>query len=146
MNLKSKLWFFWGSMDVLAILLYSIYSFRKDRIPFISDIVAFSGLSNTVSGGGYGVLVTLFFTLDMLLLFSLFISSWLFFKRKIYSVKFALIQEVFRLISFRCSISLFPLLVSLFGVSSIWMNIGLFLVSEAIKIYTLIFVMRKIKA
>lgn len=140
MNLKSKLWYFWGCMDVLAVLLYCINAFRQDRIPFISDVIAFSDLTNDVSGGG---LVTLFFILDLMLLLSLFASAWFFFKRKTYAIKFALIQEVFRLISFRCSVSLFPMLVSMFGVSNIWLNLGLFVLSELLKIYSLVFVMKK---
>lgn len=140
MNLKSKLWYFWGCMDVLAVLLYCINAFRQDRIPFISDVMAFSDLTNDVSGGG---LVTLFFILDLMLLLSLFASAWFFFKRKTYAIKFALIQEVFRLISFRCSVSLFPMLVSVFGVSNVWLNLGLFVLSELLKIYSLVFVMKK---
>lgn len=142
MNLKSKLWYFWGCMDVLAVLLYCINAFRQDRIPFISDVMAFSDLTNDVSGGG---LVTLFFILDLMLLLSLFASAWFFFKRKTYAIKFALIQEVFRLISFRCSVSLFPMLVGVFGVSNVWLNLGLFVLSELLKIYSLVFVMKNQK-
>ncbi|HCD4505646.1 TPA: hypothetical protein NBQ95_003674, partial [Enterobacter kobei] len=129
MNLKSKLWYFWGSMDVLALLLYSVNSLRQDRIPLISDLIAFTGTSDVVSGGGYNFIVTLFFIFDLLLLLSLFISAWLFFKRKDVAIKFALAQEVFRLISFRCSVSFFPLLVSVFGITSVWVNLGLFVIS-----------------
>ncbi|HII3201973.1 TPA: hypothetical protein ACY3IM_004147, partial [Enterobacter kobei] len=135
MNLKSKLWYFWGSMDVLALLLYSVNSLRQDRIPLISDLIAFTGTSDVVSGGGYNFIVTLFFIFDLLLLLSLFISAWLFFKRKDVAIKFALAQEVFRLISFRCSVSFFPLLVSVFGITSVWVNLGLFVISELLKIY-----------
>ena len=145
MNLKSKLWYFWGSMDVLALLLYSVNSLRQDRIPFISDLIAFTGTSDVVSGGGYNFIVTLFFIFDLLLLLSLFISAWLFFKKKDVAIKFALIQEVFRLISFRCSVSFFPLLVSVFGISSVWVNLGLFVISELLKIYSLVYLMGKRK-
>ncbi|MEP8671216.1 hypothetical protein ABKV27_03835 [Enterobacter hormaechei] len=145
MNLKSKLWYFWGSMDVLALLLYSVNSLRQDRIPFISDLIAFTGTSDVVSGGGYYFIVTLFFIFDLLLLLSLFISAWLFFKKKDVAIKFALIQEVFRLISFRCSVSLFPLLVSVFGISSVWVNLGLFVISELLKVYSLVYLMGKRK-
>lgn len=145
MNLKSKLWYFWGSMDVLALLLYSVNSLRQDRIPFISDLIAFTGTSDVVSGGGYYFIVTLFFIFDLLLLLSLFISAWLFFKKKDVAIKFALIQEVFRLISFRCSVSFFPLLVSVFGISSVWVNLGLFVISELLKIYSLVYLMGKRK-
>lgn len=145
MNLKSKLWYFWGSMDVLALLLYSVNSLRQDRIPFISDLIAFTGTSDVVSGGGYYYIVTLFFIFDLLLLLSLFISAWLFFKKKDVAIKFALIQEVFRLISFRCSVSFFPLLVSVFGISSVWVNLGLFVISELLKVYSLVYLMGKRK-
>ena len=145
MNLKSKLWYFWGSMDVLALLLYSVNSLRQDRIPFISDLIAFTGTSDVVSGGGYYFIVTLFFIFDLLLLLSLFISAWLFFKKKDVEIKFALIQEVFRLISFRCSVSFFPLLVSVFGISSVWVNLGLFVISELLKVYSLVYLMGKRK-
>ena len=145
MNLKSKLWYFWGSMDVLALLLYSVNSLRQDRIPFISDLIAFTGTSDVVSGGGYYFIVTLFFIFDLLLLLSLFISAWLFFKKKDVAIKFALIQEVFRLISFRCLVSFFPLLVSVFGISSVWVNLGLFVISELLKVYSLVYLMGKRK-
>ncbi|HCT5582589.1 TPA: hypothetical protein OT143_002055 [Enterobacter kobei] len=145
MNLKSKLWYFWGSMDVLALLLYSVNSLRQDRIPLISDLIAFTGTSDVVSGGGYNFIVTLFFIFDLLLLLSLFISAWLFFKRKDVAIKFALAQEVFRLISFRCSVSFFPLLVSVFGITSVWVNLGLFVISELLKIYSLVCLMGKRK-
>ena len=145
MNLKSKLWYFWGSMDVLALLLYSVNSLRQDRIPFISDLIAFTGTSDVVSGGGYYFIVTLFFIFDLLLLLSLFISAWLFYKKKDVAIKFALIQEVFRQISFRCSVSFFPLLVSVFGISSVWVNLGLFVISELLKVYSLVYLMGKRK-
>ena len=145
MNLKSKLWYFWGSMDVLALLLYSVNSLRQDRIPLISDLIAFTGTSDVVSGGGYNFIVTLFFIFDLLLLLSLFISAWLFFKRKDVAIKFALAQEVFRLISFRCSVSFFPLLVSVFGITSVWVNLGLFVISELLKVYSLVYLMGKRK-
>lgn len=145
MNLKSKLWYFWGSMDVLALLLYSVNSLRQDRIPLISDLIVFTGTSDVVSGGGYNFIVTLFFIFDLLLLLSLFISAWLFFKRKDVAIKFALAQEVFRLISFRCSVSFFPLLVSVFGITSVWVNLGLFVISELLKIYSLVYLMGKRK-
>lgn len=61
MNLKNKLWYFWGCMDVPAVMLYCVNTIRQDRIPFISDIVAFSGLSSDVASGGYSALVLLFY-------------------------------------------------------------------------------------
>ncbi|EWG75613.1 hypothetical protein P348_01533 [Enterobacter sp. DC3] len=142
-HLNSKLWCFWGSMDLLAILLYCVNSVRHDRIPFISDAKAVSDSLHYYAGDGFSILVMLFFVLDLLLLLSLFTSAWLFFKRKIGAIKFALAQELFRLISFRCSVSFFPLLVSMFDISNIWLNVGLYVTSELLKIYSLVFWMIK---
>ncbi|MEE9659655.1 hypothetical protein [Enterobacter cloacae complex sp. CARB60] len=142
-HLKSKIGYFWGSMDLLAILLYCVNSVRHDRIPFISDAKAFSASLHYYTDDGFSILVMLFFVLDLLLLLSLFASAWVFFKRKNGAVKFALAQELFRLISFRCSVSFFPLLVSMFDVSNIWLNVGLFVTSETLKIYSLVFWMNK---
>lgn len=143
MNLKSKLWYFWGAMDVLAIMLYCMSSLRHGKIPFVTDILIFSGSFGAVSDAGYSVLVTLFFVFDLLLLLSFLVSAWFFFKRKKCAIKFALIQEIFRLISFRCSVSLFPLLVSVFGISNVWINLVLFITSELLKISSLVFWMNK---
>ncbi|MEG6215077.1 hypothetical protein UXO42_07945 [Enterobacter quasihormaechei] len=143
MNLKSKLWYFWGAMDVLAIMLYCMSSLRNGKIPFVTDILTFSGSFGAVSDAGYSVLVTLFFVFDLLLLLSFFVSAWFFFKRKKCAIKFALIQEVFRLISFRCSVSLFPLLVSVFGISNVWINLVLFITSELLKFSSLVFWMNE---
>ena len=142
-HLNSHLWYFWGGMDLLAMLLYCVNSVRHDRIPFISDAKAFSDSLNYYAGDGFSILVMLFFVLDLLLLLSLCTSACLFFKRKIGAVKLALAQEFFRLISFRCSVSLFPLLVSMFDFSNIWLNVGLFVTSESLKIYSLVFWMIK---
>ncbi|EML5378677.1 hypothetical protein RVW18_001830 [Enterobacter bugandensis] len=142
-HLKSKSGYFWGSMDLLAILIYCANSVRHNRIPFLSDAKAFSASLNYFAGDGFSILVMLFFVLDLLLLLSLFASAWLFFKRKNGAVKFALAQELFRLISFRCSVSFFPLLVSVFGISNVWLNVELFITSESLKIYSLVFWMNE---
>lgn len=44
-------------MDALAVVLYFAQSMRHDKIPFISDIHAFSTVVNTLSAGGYSALV-----------------------------------------------------------------------------------------
>lgn len=143
MNLKNQLWYFWGSMDALAILLYCVNSVRLGRIPFISDMIAFSHLADTVSGDGeYSALVILFFIIDLFLVLSLFATAWYFFQKKAVAIRFAFIQEIFRLISFRCSVSLFPLLASLFGITGVWVNLFLFVLSETLKMASLLYMMK----
>jgi hypothetical protein len=92
---------------------------------------------NTFSAGGYNALLILFFCLDFVLLLSFFASAWCFITRKPFASKLALCQEVLRLVSFRCSVALFPLFLAIAGESSVWLSSILFSVSECLKIYSL---------
>jgi len=133
-------------MDVLAILLYLILSLKQGKIPYFTDIVNFSNLSHSVSGQGlYSGVVALLFVLDIVFLFLLFVSAWLFYKKSPYAVRFSFAQELFRLISFRCSIAFFPLVLGLFGVASAWVGLLLFCLSEAVKIGSLVYILKKEK-
>lgn len=136
MSVKKQVFIFWGTMDALAVAVYCAQSVRHDRVPFVSDISFFSATGNWLSGGGSGVLL-LFFILDFLLLLSLFASAWCFLTGKPFASRLALCQEVFRLISFRYSVTLFPLLLNLAGASSVWLYSVLFIFSEFLKIYSL---------
>lgn len=136
MSVKKQVFIFWGTMDALAVAVYCAQSVRHDRVPFVSDISSFSATGNWLSGDGSGVLL-LFFILDFLLLSSLFASAWCFLTGKPFASRLALCQEVFRLISFRYSVTLFPLLLNLAGASSVWLYSVLFIFSEFLKIYSL---------
>lgn len=136
MSVKKQVFIFWGSMDALAVAVYCAQSVRHDRVPFVSDISSFSATGNWLSGGGSGVLL-LFFILDFLLLLSLFASAWCFLTGKPFASRLALCQEVFRLISFRYSVTLFPLLLNIAGASNVWLYSVLFIFSEFLKIYSL---------
>lgn len=136
MSVKKQVFIFWGTMDALAVAVYCAQSVRHDRVPFVSDISSFSATGNWLSGGGSGVLL-LFFILDFLLLLSLFASAWCFLTGKPFASRLALCQEVFRLISFRYSVTLFPLLLNIAGASNVWLYSVLFIFSEFLKIYSL---------
>lgn len=136
MSVKKQVFIFWGTMDALAVAVYCAQSVRHDRVPFVSDISSFSATGNWLSGGGSGVLL-LFFILDFLLLLSLFASAWCFLTGKPFASRLALCQEVIRLISFRYSVTLFPLLLNLAGASSVWLYSVMFIFSEFLKIYSL---------
>lgn len=137
MRARDKVFIFWGSMDALAVVLYCAQSVRHDRIPFIADMLSFSTTVNTFSAGGYNALLILFFCLDFVLLLSFFASAWCFITRRPFASKLALCQEVLRLVSFRCSVALFPLFLAIAGESSVWLSGILFSVSECLKIYSL---------
>lgn len=62
-HLNSHLWYFWGSMDLLAMLLYCVNSVRHDRIPFISDAKAFGDSLHYYAGDGFSILVMFFLCL-----------------------------------------------------------------------------------
>jgi hypothetical protein len=137
MRARDKVFIFWGSMDALAVVLYCAQSVRHDRIPFIADMLSFSTAVDTFSAGGYNALLILFFCLDLMLLLSFFASAWCFITRRPFASKLALCQEVLRLVSFRCSVALFPLFLAIAGESSVWLSSILFSVSECLKIYSL---------
>lgn len=137
MRARDKVFIFWGSMDALAVVLYCAQSVRHDRIPFIADMLSFITTVNTFSAGGYNALLILFFCLDFVLLLSFFASAWCFITRRPFASKLALCQEVLRLVSFRCSVALFPLFLAIAGESSVWLSGILFSVSECLKIYSL---------
>ncbi|WP_227009495.1 MULTISPECIES: hypothetical protein [Enterobacter cloacae complex] len=139
MTVKDKVFFFWGGMDILAIILYCVNSVLKGRLPFVSDALSFTDLWSAHSALVPGILVLLLFALDLGLLLSFVLSAIFFFKRKRCAVKFALFQEVFRLISFRCSVSFFPLLADITGISNVWVTLVLFMISETLKLYSLIY-------
>ena len=137
MRARDKVFIFWGSMDALAVVLYCAQSVRHDRIPFIADMLSFITTVNTFSAGGYNALLILFFCRDFVLLLSFFASAWCFITRRPFASKLALCQEVLRLVSFRCSVALFPLFLAIAGESSVWLSGILFSVSECLKIYSL---------
>ena len=139
MTVKDKVFFFWGGMDTLAIILYCLNSVQKGRMPVISDALSFIDLWSAHSTLVPGALVLLLFALDLGLLLSFILSAIFFFKRQRCAVKFALFQEVFRLISFRCSVAFFPLLADVTGISNVWVNLVLFMISETLKLYSLIY-------
>jgi hypothetical protein len=66
-----------------------------------------------------------------------------FFTTHRYAVRFALAQEVLRLLTMSCSVTLFPMIIVGLGMSVIPLNITLFVFSEIVKIGSLIFVMKK---
>lgn len=141
--LKTQIFCFWGVMDLLALAVYCFHAVRQGRTPFCSDIVDFIHLHNaSVGNGAYGAAVSFLFIVDLLLLFSLFLSAWLFLRRSRYAPWLAFGQEALRFLSLRCSVTLFPLLTTLSGLSNLWLNLLLFFLSEIIKISSLVFVVR----
>lgn len=96
-----------------------------------------------IAGGVNGLLAGLFYLVYLLWPVSLCFSAWFFFTTHRYAVRFALAQEVLRLLTMSCSVTLFPMIIVGLGMSVIPLNITLFVFSEIVKIGSLIFVMKK---
>ncbi|XPL50634.1 hypothetical protein ACMFY2_12540 [Enterobacter cloacae subsp. cloacae] len=75
MTVKDKVFFFWGGMDTLAIILYCLNSVQKGRMPVISDALSFIDLWSAHSTLVPGALVLLLFALDLGLLLSFVLSA-----------------------------------------------------------------------
>ncbi|MCR1339852.1 hypothetical protein NR290_20225, partial [Enterobacter sp. BT223] len=67
---KDKVFFFWGGMDILAIILYCVNSVRMGRIPVISDTQSFIDLWYAHNAVVPGIFVMILFILDLGLLLS----------------------------------------------------------------------------
>ena len=77
------------------------------------------------------------------MLVSLLVSAYLFLCKKPAAIPFAFVQEILRFITMKCSIALFPIVLAVTGFSVLAVNVGLFLLSEAIKIGSLMYCRKK---
>ncbi|KFC01029.1 putative membrane protein [Trabulsiella guamensis ATCC 49490] len=144
MNFKNKQFLFWGIMDALAFLSYCFFSLTRHRIPFISDIREVIATIDIVIGGdSAGTLLIGYFICELLMLVSLLVSAYLFLRKKTAAITFAFVQEILRFITMKCSIAIFPIVLTVTGFSVLAINVGLFLLSEMIKIGSLMYCRKK---
>ncbi|XTZ38190.1 hypothetical protein ACQYRI_20055 [Salmonella enterica] len=143
MNLRNKIFIFWGVMDVLALASYLFFSLQSGNVPFYSDIKGFySTLAQLEAQGLAGVLYQILFFIHIALIISLAISAWSFLVKKNINTIFFIAQEIARFFSLTCSIALIPLLMNITGFSAAWGAIGLFFISEALKIGSVVWAKR----
>ncbi|KNC92126.1 hypothetical protein GM30_19020 [Trabulsiella odontotermitis] len=144
MNSKNNIFLFWGIMDVIAFLSYCLFSLARHRMPFISDIHAVIAIvENVTEGNSSSILLFGYFICNLLMLISLPVSAFLFLRKKAAAIPFACAQEILRFITIKCSIAIFPIVLTLTGFSMLAVNVGLFLLSEAIKMSSLIYCRKK---
>ncbi|MCK6854265.1 immunity protein Tsi6 family protein [Enterobacter cloacae] len=141
---KNKIFYFWGIMDVIGIVFYFVGPYHLlqswwDSTGGNFGVIIFM----LIAGGVNGLLTGLFYLVYLLWPVSLLFSAWFFFTTHRYAVRFALAQEVLRLLTMSCSVTLFPMIIVGLGMSVISLNITLFILSEIVKIGSLIFVMKK---
>lgn len=144
MNLKNKVWYFWGIMDVIGIVFYSIGALQLmgtlwDSAAGNPAVIIFMMVANGING----ILSAIFYLIYILTPLTLFFSAWLFFKKSRYAVRFAMVQEVLRFLTLRCSVTLFPVVVGGLGMTGATVNISMIVLSEILKIGSLIYVLKK---
>ncbi|WLI75365.1 hypothetical protein Q5705_12225 [Kosakonia sp. H02] len=139
MNLRNKLFVFWGLMDVLALAGYVFFSLQNGGVPFYSDISNFYTHYPQLGVSGFaGGLIQIMFFINIALIVSLIFSAWSFIAKKKINTAFFIVQEIARLFSLKCSVALIPLMMHFTGFSSAWGAIVLFILSEALKIASVV--------
>jgi uncharacterized membrane protein YtjA (UPF0391 family) len=143
MNLRNKIFIFWGVMDVLALLGYLFFSMQSGNVPFYSDISAFySNYGRLGVSGVTGGLMQLMFFINIVLIVSLIFSAWSFLTKKNINMIFLVVQEIARVFSLKCSVALIPMMMHLTGFRSALVAIVLFVLSEALKIGSVVWAKR----
>lgn len=143
MNLRNKIFIFWGVMDVLALIGYLFFSIQSGNVPFYSDISAFySNYGRLGVSGVSGGLIQLMFFINIALIVSLLFSAWWFLAKKNINMIFFVVQEIARVFSLKCSVALIPMMLHLTGYRSALVAIVLFVLSEALKIGSVVWAKR----
>ncbi len=93
MNLKSKIFIFWGMMDLYYIVRYIWVSLSVGKIPFVSDINNFLPMDFSVL-----LIYRVIVIGSMLTTISVLFTAFFFLKNKKIAIMAAFIQEPFRLI------------------------------------------------
>ncbi len=144
MSNKDKIFTFWGLMDVLAIASYLFFSVRMGNVPFWSDIQHFyANLAFMEVKGAISMLMEGLFFLNLILLVTLFFSAWAFLKKREISFLFISLQEVMRVFSLSCSVAIFPIILRVMYVEEALVGFILFVVSETLKIGSLLWLRKQ---
>jgi hypothetical protein len=137
MNLKNKIFIFWGCMDVLAVLTYCLLSFYKGHVPFYSDVHQFYGnLASLDVKGWDSFYIQVFFVLNILMHLSLFYSSYAFMIKRDVALSFFCCQEFLRIFSLTCSLTFIPYLLNFIDGYPWYLGVSFFIFSEIGKVST----------
>lgn len=144
MTSGEKVFVFWGAMDALALGSYCAFSLHSGRTPFYADIHSFyTHYASFGAAGWMGTLIQGLFLVGLVLLASLAFSAWSFIVKKQINSLFFWCQQTLRLLTLKCSVALFPLLLYFVDDHVILAPVILFLVSEALKIGTVLWAKRQ---
>lgn len=137
MNLKNKVFIFWGCMDVLAIVMYCFFSFYKGNIPLYSDVRNFYNVFISLEVSGWtGFFILIMFTLHLIMQLSLFYSAYALLKKNNLSVWFLCCQEILRAFSLTCSLAFIPFILHFIHGYPSHLGASLFIFSEICKVGT----------
>lgn len=144
MSYKDKILVFWGAMDTLALVSYFVFSLKMGHVPFWSDIQLFYANLTLMDVRGMDLLFlqSLFF-IYLGLMFSLFISAYIFLRRAKISLLFIGLQEMMRILSLTCSVAIFPLILHAMRIDDARVGIVLFAISETLKVGSLFWLRKR---
>ncbi|MEG1213450.1 MAG: hypothetical protein RSE29_20235, partial [Leclercia sp.] len=131
-----KICLFWGAMDALYVINVVWHGIAQKRIPVVGDILSFRELY-AEHGGGYGLLLlfclSMITTLSIVLSAGLLLAGW-------DKVRYLVMgQTPLRLLLVVPSVSFLPWLFKGGGPGMATVAVFILIVSEALKVYSLIF-------
>jgi hypothetical protein len=135
---KAKwIFLFWGALDLFYIGRFSYVNYAEGRIPFYSDVQSFVALAPE-----HGSVSVLLFLLSAVLNVSVIVSAFLLFFKQRSARIFICFQTPLRLLLVVPSLSFLPWLINISGVISAVLLVGLLVMSEIIKVLSIIFAKR----
>lgn len=126
------IYLFWGGMDLFYLVRFSYVNFSNGRIPIYSDVQSFFLLS-----AEHGLYPVVFFMLGVVLNVSIICSMWLFFCGSGRASSLAYAQIPLRLLLVTPSLSFLPSVSKVTGVTSVMLLLGLLLLSEVVKFFSI---------
>ena len=127
----------WGVLDAFYIVFYLLGSIRLERVPFITDAKTMAGLL-----AEQGVIESLIAVMSLVLQVSIVFSAFLLLLGLRVGAYLGIAQIPFRLLSMTPSLLVLPIWASLMPGYTIWLMLGLIVISEVIKGGTLWWAMR----
>lgn len=120
---------FWGGMDFIYICWFCYLNFSMGKVPFYSDMRAFSQL-----GMQHGIVSVMLLLLSFLLHLSIIVSMILFFRKTGASLYLVYAQTPFRFLFVTSSLPFVTELAKTVGVTSVEILVALLVLSEVVKV------------
>lgn len=128
------IYLFWGGMDLFYIVRFSYINFSHGKVPIYSDAQSFFLMS-----AEHGLVSVALFLLSIVLNVSIIFSMFLFFLRARSASCLAYAQIPLRLLLVTPSLSFLQWGVKVSGATSVMLLFGLLLLSEVIKVCSMLY-------